>query len=101
MIVIAAIIIASGRVLALGVVIPGNNSDSLQCNSHLASYREFFKEGKFDDALPHWRWAFLNYTQAGCDLFPDNSGIPGGMISLAGENNIPDQLIDLYGRLLH
>ncbi len=61
----------------------------------MATYRVFFEHTIFDDAMPHWSWVFLNFTNAGCDLFTDNSGIPGGMISQNGDNNICDQLIDL------
>jgi hypothetical protein len=35
-------------------------SEPDKCRESISLYREYFKQKNYDDAMPGWRWAFLN-----------------------------------------
>jgi tetratricopeptide (TPR) repeat protein len=39
-------------------------SDPDKCKENISLYREYYKQKNYDDALPGWRWSFLNCPMA-------------------------------------
>lgn len=93
--VLAAILLASGsQIYAQGVKGPKYGSDSVKCITHLSLYREFYKQKNFEDAIPHWRWVFVNCPLSSQNLYIDGSKIVGYMISKATNAAQRNKLID-------
>jgi len=92
---LSALMLAAGsQVLAQGSKMPKYGNDSVSCVTHLSLYREFYKQKNYDDAIPHWRWVFLNCPLASQNLYIDGSKIVGYMIGKAKDANSRNKLID-------
>lgn len=91
---IAIAFLAGSQLFAQGTKAPKYGADSVKCVTHLSLYREFYKQKNFDDAIPHWRWVFLNCPLSSQNLYIDGSKIVGYMIGKAKDANSRNKLID-------
>lgn len=52
---------------------PKYGTDSVNCVMNLSLYREFYKQNNYVDALPRWRWVFVNCPQSSQNLYIDGA----------------------------
>ncbi len=93
--------------------IPKYGFDSAQCVMELSLYREFYKQWKkskvksptINDAIPHWRWVYLNCPRATKNIYIDGANILEYMIENAETKERKDKLIDtlmmMYDKRIH
>lgn len=92
--VVAMVTLLGGHLYAQGNKIPKYGKDSVACVTHLSLYREFYKQKNFDDAIPHWRWVFVNCPIASQNLYIDGAKIVGYMVSKSKDANTRNKMID-------
>lgn len=73
---------------------PKYGADSANCVVHLSLYREFYKQKNFKDALPHWRWVFMNCPLSSQNLYIDGAKIMQSKIEEATDPVIKGKYID-------
>lgn len=94
MMLMALVVLTGGQLLAQGSKIPKYGNDSVACVTHLSLYREFYKQKNFEDAIPHWRWVFLNCPLSSQNLYIDGTKIVGYMINNAKDATHRNKMID-------
>lgn len=73
---------------------PKYGADSATCVVHLSLYREFYKQKNFKDAMPHWRWVFLNCPSSSQNLYIDGVKMLTDIISKTTDNALKDKYYD-------
>jgi len=73
---------------------PKYGSDSATCVVHLSLYREFYKQKNFKDAMPHWRWVFLNCPLSSQNLYIDGAKMVSDYIEKTTDPTLKNKYFD-------
>tara|TARA_B100001250_G_scaffold249909_1_gene214778 strand:- start:105 stop:1403 length:1299 start_codon:yes stop_codon:yes gene_type:complete len=101
-------------VLAIAILISFNTngqgkygSDEESCKENLSMFREYYKQKNYVDALPSWRWAFINCPASSGNIYKNGPKIIKERIKIDKENKsayidtllmIFDQRIEYFGK---
>lgn len=80
--------------------------DSIECLKQSSLYREFVKQKNYNDALPHWKWAYVNCPKSSRNIYLDGVKIYSDYVadakSEADRNAYVDTLVQVYNaRITH
>ena len=82
-------------------------SDEEGCKENLSMFREYYKQKNYADALPAWRWAFINCPASSGNIYKNGPKIIKERIKIDKENKaayidtllmIFDQRIEYFGK---
>jgi len=89
----AITLLAAGQVFAQDTM-KKYGSDSISCVTHASLYLEFYKQKNYADALPHWRWIFINCPIASQNTYIFGAKIIGSKINEAQDTKTRNAYID-------
>lgn len=69
-------------------------SDSVTCIQNISLYREYYKQKNYKDALPGWRWIFINCPASTENMYVDGPIMLKDFISKEKDANRKKALID-------
>ncbi len=73
----------------------GNYGDDPEnCRINLSTYTEFFNQKNYHDAMPSWRWCFLNCPEATRNIYIHGTTIIESFIALQTEDEAKEAYID-------
>ena len=81
--------------------------DEESCKENLSMFREYYKQKNYAEALPAWRWAFLNCPASSGNIYKNGPKIIKERINIDKENKLAyidtllmifDQRIEYFGK---
>ncbi len=68
--------------------------DPETCGIKLSTYTEFFNQGNLNDAMPAWRWCFLNCPEATKNIYIHGTKIVEHFIANATVDSVKEAYVD-------